>query len=834
MSIETLPASLTQTLSKHILGDLSIEIRIDRNPLAIPPEALFSMAARQNKKRGFLFVSKVLGKHIPVHPLTPLLGSGALAGCYAEAVLGDSTILKQCDFSRAFTDPAVRQAAWEEICAQRIRLSRPTLFIGFAETATALGHGVFACFDGPARYIHTTREELPGLTDALYFQEEHCHAPEHRCYSRDPEFFDTDSDVVLVDDEITTGKSALNFIRAIQSRYPRQRYTILALLDWRSELDRQRFTEAAQELGIQLEVHALLSGRIEVDGRPVEAAASSPAAAVCASRLPQTSAVFLDEFVGPVIACSSQNSGAEINDTPYLAATGRFGMTVREQNLFQQQAERVGRVLREKRQGARTLCLGHGEFMYIPFCIASHMGAGVVVQSTTRSPVHPAKRVGYAVQHACSFPCVEDEAIPNFVYNIPPGVYDEVFLFLEREVTADKLQPLLRCLGAAAVERVCIVVGVSNKAGKQLPQPQPMGSYSSKDVTFLLKDIGGLVAETALEDREEAIQGGRHYSEMLPQEYQPTADYMNLFHETLAQTAQKVALAAGIVAEQIWRGKGRSVVLVSLARAGTPVGILIKRYVKAIYGLDLPHYSISIIRGKGIDENALRYILRQHPGAALQFIDGWTGKGAITRQLIEACEKFSAEYGQPLQPDLAVLADPGCCTSLYGTREDYLIPSACLNSTVSGLLSRTVHRTDLIGPHDFHGAKFYSQWQDQDVSQLFIDTVAAYFPAIASQASALALSKMTMTERPEWTGLKTIREIQQRFGIDDINLVKPGVGETTRVLLRRVPWKILVDSVQNPDLRHIFLLAGDRNVPVEEYPGMSYACCGLIKPLGGN
>ena len=46
---------------------------------------------------------------------------------------------------------------------------------------------------------------------------------------------------------------------------------------------------------------------------------------------------------------------------------------------------------------------------------------------------------------------------------------------------------------------------------------------------------------------------------------------------------------------------------------------------------------------------------------------------------------------------------------MFGTREDYLIPSACLNSTVSGLVSRTVFNTDHIGPDDFHGAKFYAE-----------------------------------------------------------------------------------------------------------------------------
>ena len=48
---------------------------------------------------------------------------------------------------------------------------------------------------------------------------------------------------------------------------------------------------------------------------------------------------------------------------------------------------------------------------------------------------------------------------------------------------------------------------------------------------------------------------------------------------------------------------------------------------------------------------------------------------------------------------LAVLADPGVCAPILGTRDDFLIPSACLNSTVSGLVSRTVLRDDLIGPH---------------------------------------------------------------------------------------------------------------------------------------
>ncbi len=81
-------------------------------------------------------------------------------------------------------------------------------------------------------------------------------------------------------------------------------------------------------------------------------------------------------------------------------------------------------------------------------------------------------------------------------------------------------------------------------------------------------------------------------------------------------------------------------------------------------------------------------------------------------------------------------------------------------------------------------------------------------------------------------GLKDVEKIQALFNIDNINLIKPGVGETTRVLLRRVPWRILVDSLDNSNLRHIYKLAEDRGVPVEVFKDMSYSCCGIIKPKG--
>lgn len=360
---------------------------------------------------------------------------------------------------------------------------------------------------------------------------------------------------------------------------------------------------------------------------------------------------------------------------------------------------------------------------------------------------------------------------------------------------------------------------------KMLSAPVPMGSYSQDDCVFLLKNINGLVEEKDNVQRETAIQKGTHYSAMLPIEYSPRQEYMNLFFDTLRENAERIASHVATAAEKIIAARGKDVVLVSLARAGTPVGVLIKRYLRQKYGINCPHYSISIIRDIGIDENALLYVLGKH-GENVQFIDGWTGKGVIAKSLRSACAAFDQKYGTQLDWRLAVLSDPGCCAAIFGTRDDYLVPSACLNSTVSGLVSRTFYRGDIIGPYDYHGAKYYTEFSGNDVSARFVDTVSACF-AKAKPEESLLRKDFEIT----FSGEAQVNEIMRRFGISDANKVKPGVGETTRVLLRRIPWKILIREGAEIHLKHVLMLAHDRHIPVEIYNGMNYSCCGLIKDM---
>nr|WP_041581132.1 cysteine protease StiP family protein [Bacillus sp. 1NLA3E] len=364
-----------------------------------------------------------------------------------------------------------------------------------------------------------------------------------------------------------------------------------------------------------------------------------------------------------------------------------------------------------------------------------------------------------------------------------------------------------------------------------MKKPDKIGTYQEEDVLFLLKDLSGIRLEGPTNERENQIQLGQHYSETLPIETLPPKSYMDLFWSALEKSQQKLALDIAVVAEQIFHIKGKETVLVSLARAGTPIGILIKRYLLQRYQVSLPHYSISIIRGRGVDDLALQHIVQTHPGMKIQFVDGWTGKGAISIELTTSCQRFFERTNIKLDDTLAVVADPGNCTNLYGTREDYLIPNACLNSTVSGLISRTVLNDALIGPDDFHGAKFYREFMHEDVSNTFIHFVAKNFLEVSKHASEIAKIKLKENNVADFQGLSDVKEIQARFQIDHINLVKPGVGETTRVLLRRVPWRILIRDKTSPDVAHILMLAKEKNVEVIFYPEMKYSCCGLIKKM---
>lgn len=113
------------------------------------------------------------------------------------------------------------------------------MVLGYAETATGLGHAV-ADGLGVAPYLHSTRRPVEGVVRAGGFEESHSHATSHLLLPEDPTLLGTGGEgragepLVLVDDEFSTGNTVLNTIRALHELYPRDRYVIVALVDMRS------------------------------------------------------------------------------------------------------------------------------------------------------------------------------------------------------------------------------------------------------------------------------------------------------------------------------------------------------------------------------------------------------------------------------------------------------------------------------------------------------------------------------------------------------------------------------------------------------------------------
>ncbi|MEU7604418.1 phosphoribosyltransferase [Streptomyces sp. NPDC041003] len=809
---------------------------------------LLGLALRRNPKRAHLLVSQVLGKHVPQSPQT-VYAAGYGLGERVRALLGEDG-------------------------------AATAVVLGYAETATGLGHCV-ADGLGSAPYLHSTRRPVPGVEPAGGFEEAHSHATSHLLLPEDPRLLAGSGPLVLVDDEFSTGNTVLNTIRDLHARHPRPHYVVVALVDMRSPADRDRLTAFAAELGARVDLVALASGTVSLpDGvlakgqalvEEHEAAAGQNQPALQAEAEPEGQAEGVPG-AGQIQPLRRLRSGVrggapadgpqpvtrvELNWPSGLPDGGRHGFTpAHRAHLEAALPDMAGRLTATLGdEPGRILVLGNEELMYAPLRLAKALeetGAAREVRfsTTTRSPVLAVDDPGYAIRTRLVFPAHDapaDGPGDRYAYNVAGAGFDTVVAVVDSAGDTPELHDGLLTALAPHTSRVVLAVvpsytpgtsaisaasGTSGTSERQEPiMPEPLrgpafSSYAPEDVGWLLQDFSDVELEAPTEEREEAIQaGGAHYAESLPVEYQPSPQYQELYQSALTASAARIARAVGTVTETVLAERSPSPVLVSLARAGTPVGVLMRRWAQARHGLDLPHYAVSIVRGRGIDANALRWLAAHHDPADVVFVDGWTGKGAITRELRDALAAFEG-----FNPEIVVLADPGSCVDTYGTREDFLIPSACLNSTVSGLISRTVLRSDLVGPDDFHGGKFYRELAGADVSVAFVDTVAAHFDEVADAVDEEVKELLAADRTPTWEGWAAVERISEEYGIHDVNLVKPGVGETTRVLLRRVPWKILAQRGAGADLDHVRLLAEQRGVPVEEVDGLPYTCVGLIHP----
>lgn len=366
----TLVPSITEHTVDLPSGTLDLWLETPHPPL----DSLLDYAVRQNPRRGFLFVSRVLGKHLPV-------------------------------------SPAVAARTYTALAAALPPLTAPH-FIGLAETATALGEGVYRAWreqhpERPATFQHTTRYQTrhPLL---LRFDEPHSHAPAHLLYDPGPAARAA-TDLVLVDDELSTGTTLENLAREWRRLHPHlRRVMLVSLTDW---CPRRAALEAALELPVTFV--SLTRGGYRFTPAP--------------------------DWQPPMLPAVTGN-GADKSEL--LPARGpRYGQAV-DLSWPDLQLSPEDRVL----------VLGTGEYQFPAFALARQLEpvvAACAFSATTRSPVLE----GRAMARKFSFTDNVGDGIPNYLYNVDPDLYTRILVTYEGRCLPD---PALMALLGDKAQAICL------------------------------------------------------------------------------------------------------------------------------------------------------------------------------------------------------------------------------------------------------------------------------------------------------------------------------------------------------------------------------------------
>ncbi|HRB83212.1 MULTISPECIES: phosphoribosyltransferase domain-containing protein [Acinetobacter] len=358
---------------KHI--DLSrgrISVTVNHHHPEWKLDDLLSFAERINPKRAFLFVSKVLGKHIPVAP-------------------------------------SVMQKSYQDLAALIPKnLPYPISVIGMAETAVGLGAGVYRelkpDFGENAIFLTTTRHPVETLPTLGLFLEEHSHAQDQFILSSHDaikhQHILSSKTLILVDDEISTGKTFRNLILSLKKSGLEhvERIILVTLVNWAEQ------HLVTDDLGIPVEVVSLLHGHWQWQDNNKEI-----------------------DIQMPNVSSTQQQSQKIIAPNDW----GREP-TFLECSVWQK--------IESIQAHEKVLVLGSGEFTWIPFLMAEQLekqGVEVYFSSTTRSPIMQ----GQSIESICLFKDNYGLNMNNYAYNVKHQEFDRVFLIIE--TAKDSVDPLL-------------------------------------------------------------------------------------------------------------------------------------------------------------------------------------------------------------------------------------------------------------------------------------------------------------------------------------------------------------------------------------------------------
>ncbi|SPT63018.1 phosphoribosyltransferase family protein [Actinomadura madurae] len=418
--------------------------------------SLVGLAVRRNPKRAHLLVSAVLGKHVPTDPRL-VYGSGLLLGELVRARLrGEEPSRPGPLLPGALRGEAGAARGLRDLMREP-RIPVEAIVLGYAETATALGHSVADALGG-AYYLHSTRRPVEGFATYGGFEEEHSHATSHLLLPGDGSALDRDVPMVLVDDELSTGRTVLNTIEALHAVRPRGHYVLAALVDLRGAADRARMDDLAARLGTRIDAVALAGGHVELPEGLLEAGKALVAG------LPPS----VRDDGGPRFEVAR----IALEWPAGLPDGGRHGFLPEHRARLEKELARMADVLATRFRGeaSRVLVLGFEELMYAPLRLAEALAdalpdVDVRYSTTTRSPVVPVDDAGYAIRTRLAFPAHDDPADgpgERYAYNVTPGTgqsgFDRIVFMVDdvgdTPALAEGLLERLRALAPVLVVNV--------------------------------------------------------------------------------------------------------------------------------------------------------------------------------------------------------------------------------------------------------------------------------------------------------------------------------------------------------------------------------------------
>lgn len=366
---------------------------------------LYGLAYRRNPKRAHLLVSTVLGKHIPQSPREILSAMHAL---------GDKV--------KNHLSPG------EEI----------TVF-GYAETAVSMGAAIADYLEAP--YLHSTRYPRAG-TEYGAFSEEHSHATSHSIHLRDNNLLnDSHRGIVLVDDELSTGNTIINTIKAMEEQSHHEHYIVATLTDMRTMENRGNLQRFADEIDTKIHVVSLLELHLDVPEDSLERAKS-----------------LLPNLNGGTPIPNPTRGGVQMLTVHLPRPVLHAGVTASELHSMGEAAKDIGATLSSHTNSGSILVLAVEEEMYLPLKIAEGLEQTVqraLFSSSTLSPVLPHEGEDYAIQSAITYR-IADEALPRYAYNILQEEYGNIILVANGEQELRRLRDLIAQL-APLTENLIVI-----------------------------------------------------------------------------------------------------------------------------------------------------------------------------------------------------------------------------------------------------------------------------------------------------------------------------------------------------------------------------------------